>query len=353
MKFNFTKNSKIWAGILLAQILLFYLLSLSPKAVRTFETFFESQKHAHQRLFSWASFSVGDVFYIILALVLVYLVSNFFRKKSRGQAFKSLLIFTNVLYLVYQIFWGMMYFQEPILDQFKNENAGMEDAKRLSLKYLELCKATREKVSEDRNGVFTVKNLSEVQLEILRNQNHIPKSINQKISTGIKDFKPSLFGDILNYTGILGYYNPFTAEAQYNPALPNVQLPFTLAHESAHQMGYAREQEANFIGFLIGKDSQNPELRYSTEFFALRSLLNSIIDKDPGFVKNVVKSYSPGMKRDRDAEKKFVEEHTGFLDAFFAFTNDLFLKSNRQEGSITYSYFVELLIRYEKHEAKK
>lgn len=53
------------------------------------------------------------------------------------------------------------------------------------------------------------------------------------------------------------------------------------------------------------------------------------------------------MQRDRLAEKKFIKDHEGIMDIIFAFTNDLFLKSNQQEGTITYSYFVDLLLHYE------
>jgi len=59
------------------------------------------------------------------------------------------------------------------------------------------------------------------------------------------------------------------------------------------------------------------------------------------------------MKRDRLAEKKFVKQHEGVLDVFFGYTNDLFLKSNQQDGSITYSYFVDLLVRYERNSGVK
>ncbi|HOA80965.1 MAG TPA: DUF3810 family protein, partial [Defluviitaleaceae bacterium] len=117
--------------------------------------------------------------------------------------------------------------------------------------------------------------------------------------------------------------------------------------ESAHQLGYAREQEANFIAYLIGKNSENFDLKYSTEYFVLKSLLNSLSSENPEFVKGVLHHYSPAMKKDRIAENMFSKRHEGLLDIFFGFTNDLFLKSNQQEGSVTYSYFVDLLIRYE------
>ena len=241
----------------------------------------------------------------------------------------------------------MLYFQEQIIKKIPEREISLDETKQLTLKYLNLCKQTRTLVKEDRNGVFKLYDVSLVETNILKNQKQLPSLINPKKATNINSFKPSLFKGVMSFTGILGYYNPFTAEAQYNPSLPSTYVPFTLAHESAHQLGYAREQEANFIGYLIGKNSENVDLKYSTEYFVLKSLLNSLIVKNPEFVKEVLRNYSPAMKRDRLAEKMFIKIHEGFLDIFFGFTNDLFLKSNQQEGSVTYSYFVDLLLRYE------
>ena len=120
-----------------------------------------------------------------------------------------------------------------------------------------------------------------------------------------------------------------------------------MAHETSHQLGFAREQEANFIGYLVGIQSQNTELKYSTEYYTLKSLLNSIIDEDETFVKTVLDEYSEGMKKDRQNEKEFFTKHESYLNQVFSFTNNLFLKTNQQEGSITYSYFIKLLVKYE------
>ena len=253
----------------------------------------------------------------------------------------------NILYFTYQIFWGMLYFQKPLLEKLPEKEINVEEVKILTLEYLERCKQTRRLVHEDGNGVFIISEITPIKDEILKNQTKLPSYLNNKRGTGIFAFKSSLFKPIMSYTGILGYYNPFTAEAQYNSALPSTYIPFTLSHESAHQLGYAREQEANFIGFLIGINSVNVNLKYSTEYFVLKSLLNSLNENEQEFVKDVLQQYSPEMKRDRIAEKLFIKKHEGLLDVFFGFTNDLFLKSNQQEGSITYSYFIDLLIRYQ------
>jgi len=65
-------------------------------------------------------------------------------------------------------------------------------------------------------------------------------------------------------------------------------------------------------------------------------------------VKNILSRYSEGMQRDRQHEKDFIAQNQGPLNDFFSTANDLFLKSNQQEGSVTYSYFIDLLVRYER-----
>lgn len=341
------RKKRFWAGILLAQFLLFYVASKIDFAIAFFEMFFELQKKWHQQLFASFPFSVGDVFYILVISFLIYLVIQLVKKKDRNRQWIKSLMLLNIFYLTYQVFWGMLYFQKPLRDQLPEKEIEISQMKTLTLKYLNSCKESRLLVREDVNGVFDINNLDAIKKEILQKQNKLPTFINVKKSPEINSMKPSLFKGIMSYTGILGYYNPFTAEAQYNADLPATYIPFTLSHESAHQLGYAREQEANFIGYLVGKDSKNADLKYSTQYFVLKSLLSSLSETDADFVKHVLSNFSAGMHRDRKAEKDFVKKHEGLLEVFFGYTNDLFLKSNQQEGSITYSYFIDLLLRYE------
>ncbi|WP_099764724.1 DUF3810 domain-containing protein [Chryseobacterium sp. 52] len=314
-----------------------------------FEWLFEWQKKIHQLLFSWVPFSFGDLIYILLGIFLLYSLILCFKKKSRNKAVLKLLAVINIFYFIYQIFWGMLYFQTPIIKKLSGQKEPeINKAKTLALRYLEKCKATRESVQEDKNGIFIITDLKSIQTEIMHQQALLPKYISDKRATEVNTFKPSLFKAVMNFTGILGYYNPFTAEAQYNSQLPHTFIPFTSAHESSHQLGFAREQEANFIGYLMGVNSKNKDLRYSTEYFTLKSLLRFIIEEDPEFVKSVLNQYSPAMKRDRMYERSFILRHQGWLDDFFGFTNNLFLQSNQQEGAVTYSYFIDLLLNYEK-----
>ncbi len=343
---NLKTKNYIWAGILLVQFVLFYTLSFSQTAVMIFANIFKWKSFWHQKLFSLIGFSIGDLLYIILLLIIIRLTFDLFKKNKRRSTIIKILMGLNVIYFIYQCFWGMLYFQMPISEKLPPGEPTLAETKQLAKIYLDKCRMERELTTEDRNGIFYFQSADTIQQDILISQNHVPQLIAKPSRTGIDCFKPSLFRQAMSYSGILGYYNPFTGEAQYNPNSPATMQPFTLAHESAHQLGFAREEEANFVGFLICEQSNNLSLRYSADFYAMKSLLNGIYAQDSIFVKKMLQQYSPKMKRDRAYEKSFAKRHKGLADSFFGFTNDLFLKSNRQEGAITYSYFTELLIRY-------
>lgn len=332
--------------VLCFQIVIFFIFSKIENILVIFGYIFEWKKNFHINILSVFSFSLGDIFYSIIFLVLLYLVIKFIFSKQRKIYIKKLLVFINIFYFLYQILWGMLYFQRPIMENLSQNEIDSSELKLLAMKYLHLCKEERKKVNEDRDGIFQIENLDIIKQEIIKNQQKIPFfDKNPIVRTSVK---PSLYAPYMGFSGILGYYNPFTAEAQYNPNLPNTYLPFTIAHEMAHQMGYAREQEANFVGYLLGVYSENADFRYSTYYFVLKSLLNSLYATDPNFVEDVLSQYSPEMKRDRAEELRFREQNESWMDDVFAFTNDIFLKYNQQEGSITYSYFLHLLIEYEK-----
>ena len=346
IKKNISIKNKLWAIILVAQFSFFYILSKIDFAVNFFSNLFEWKKNIHILLFSKFGFSVGDVLYTVAVIFLSFHIINLLRKRN-SKTLKSLLIFINIFYLIYQSFWGMLYFQTPMIDKLQKKEITNQDLKNLAVKYLALCKESREKVSENNLGIFVIKDLRKIESEILVQQTHIPANITLKTPIKVISVKPSIFGRAMNYTGISGYYNPFTAESQFDSEMPHTQIPFTLAHEMSHQLGFAKEQEASFIAYLCSRNSVNKDLRYSAQLYVLKSLLRSLAKNDGDFVKKILSQYSTKMQKDRNNELAFIRKHEGLLSDIFGFTNDLFLKSNQQDGSITYSYFITLLVLYE------
>lgn len=337
---------KFWAGLWFAQFLLFYLFSKFQNVVSFFELFFQAKQYIHQTIFSKIPFSIGDVFYTFLLFYIFIALYKIIKKNDSSKYLKQIFIVLNVLYFVYQLCWGMMYFQKPIIEKLHQQKISIAQLETLTKEFILLTNKARENVNEDEKGNFKIKNLESVKKSILKNEINISKKYYSHVPVQINNFKPSLFGAGMNYTGILGYYNPFSSEAQYNPHLPDTYIPFTLSHESAHQLGFAREQEASFIGFLICERSNNPELHYSAYLYTSKSLLNYLLDYDPNFVKKSKLIFSKKVQKDLENEKEFNQHHDTFLRSSFHFLNDIFLKTNQQEGTVTYNYYLELLARY-------
>lgn len=349
VKKKFLSNIKFWAGLLFAQFLLFYLFSKSSIAISIAECFFQNIKPIQELFFSKIPFSVGDLIYISLFLTLFFFIFNILKKKDKKTNINRLLILLNIFYFIYQLSWGLLYFRTPIIEQLPKKEVTLEEIKELTLHYIYLTNTTRKQLPEDQNGIYKIKNINSIKEKILTSRQLIPTQFNRSTHlSNISNLKPSLFGSIMNYTGILGYYNPFTSEAQYNQHLPNTYIPFTLAHESSHQLGFAREQEANFIGYIICENSNNIELQYSAYLYTSKSLLKYLLKKDPEFAGQAILFFSEKVKKDMANDKEFALQHSSSLEDFFHLSNDLFLKSNQQEGAVTYSYFIDLLVKYKR-----
>lgn len=75
--------------------------------------------------------------------------------------------------------------------------------------------------------------------------------------------KPLLSSDFLCQQGMLGWYFPFSMEANYNDVAYIMNQPATMCHELAHLKGFIYEDEANFIGYLACVTSSDPVFEYS------------------------------------------------------------------------------------------
>ncbi|MBQ5354550.1 MAG: DUF3810 family protein, partial [Clostridia bacterium] len=81
-----------------------------------------------------------------------------------------------------------------------------------------------------------------------------------KLDAPVKELVSS---PLMTYTHISGMYTFFTGEANLNTNYPYFVNVYTTAHEMAHQRGIARENEANFMAFLVCINSPDPYMKYA------------------------------------------------------------------------------------------
>ena len=110
-----------------------------------------------------------------------------------------------------------------------------------------------------------------------------------------KRVKATLFPGLFRRSGLLGYHFAYTGEAVIDPQAPNYTLPFTAAHEAAHQAGVLSEGEASYIAYAALTDSDDPALRYAGWTGALDACLPYLHAQTQT---EIVSSLSPRVRED-------------------------------------------------------
>jgi hypothetical protein len=136
-----------------------------------------------------------------------------------------------------------------------------------------------------------------------------------------------------------------------NDMIPMYNFPVTVTHEMAHQMGYASESEANFIGFLACTKNDDLYFQYAAYSFALKYCLNTLERIEECKSDEFVPLINVGVLKNFRESQQFWQRYQSFIDDGFEVVYDSFLKANQQkEGMDSYSKFVDLMVNYYKLE---
>lgn len=169
--------------------------------------------------------------------------------------------------------------------------------------------------------------------------------------------KEMRFSNLISQTYMMGYYFPFSMEANYNGTMYVVNKPSTICHELAHLKGFIQEDEASLIGYLACVDSEDDFFRYSGYMGVLsyveREFLASIQKDAKEYAKHP--AISPQVYTDsvfltaeawQEVEKKaLVSTQTAKKVSRAATTASLKL-NGVEEGMKAYDGVVKLLLDY-------
>lgn len=144
-----------------------------------------------------------------------------------------------------------------------------------------------------------------------------------------------------------GFFSPWFHEVHYNADLPPFELPFVLAHEKAHQMGYAREAEASFVAFMACAGSPDPRVRYSAFFHVLGRFLRRARGLRNATMDSLYQTIAAPVRKDMETSRRFWLAHSGRLGTFSRWTYDAYLRGNRVPGGIkNYAGVVDYVLRW-------
>ena len=138
---------------------------------------------------------------------------------------------------------------------------------------------------------------------------------------------------------------PFTMESNINVDNPFSTVPWTMAHELAHQCGFMREDEANFIAYLACKESDDALMRYSGLLLAYDNATAALRKADPEAATQISAGLAPSVQRDLAERAEHWAQYEGPVQEASNAANDAYLKANNQsDGMRSYGRMVDLLL---------
>jgi hypothetical protein len=322
---------------------------------------YQQIKHLLGKISICFSFSFGELLVGLLLVLGILIVVRGLSKhlKAIRQGYNTikdlvcdLHSMLNVLLIglvVFQLIWGINYYQPPLYEQLDLERQAVDGdllfksltklSQEMTVERLALEKDTRQVVTTE----LTVHDL----LNLSYNTYRMGAKKYDFVEMPSSPPKAILTSSFFSYNGISGIYNPFTGEANVNILNSKFMLPVVGLHELTHQQGIAREDEANFLAYLIASQSDDPFVRYSGNMLVLIHGLNnlSVIDFDRYVM--LYESLDQGIKLDLEAHRNHWAKYDGPLDEVQDHINDQFLKLNGQdEGIKSYSQMIELYLAW-------
>lgn len=300
-------------------------------------------------------FSIGDVLYTIVFCWVIYKISRnlyflFVRKLTLLIALRKLSKLILILlgcYIIFLLVWGLNYSRKGIRYQlglgFPEYN--QNDLVELQGFLIKRVNKSKRDLMKERSGYPENKELFRRAVSAYSFAEHSYPFLKYTAPA----IKSSLYGSLGNYLGFTGYYNPFTGEAQVNTTVPKFLKPSITLHEIAHQIGYAKENEANFVGFLVGSNCKDPLFRYSAWLDLLMYTNRQLWLADSTAANMALKNLEEPVIHDIEEWKKFVNSHQSFLEPAMHWIYGKYLVFNDQpQGIRTYDAVVSIAIAYYK-----
>ncbi len=300
-------------------------------------------------------FSIAEISLFLLALVLLGRLAQAIRECRRDgwrRALASLgaflLLGVGTLALAFVLLWGLNYRRLPLAATMGVEASPASSAELVAMSRELVLEANRlrEGLGEDGLGAFAAPGGARA---ILRRTQAGFEAAAAGLSwldgPGCLRPKPLLLSKALSWLGLTGIYSPFTGEPNVNVDAPEVELPFAASHEAAHARGFAREDEANFVGYLACRLHPDQDFKYAGLLAASVHAANALHGVDREAWALVEKDRSAGVLRDLRALRAWAARHEGPASRASERVNDAYLRVQGQaDGVRSYGRMVDLLI---------
>lgn len=287
--------------------------------------------------------SVSEAFILLCVIILLIhtVYGFFFIIKYRLSIFRWLLIYCcNLIaiacigFTLYLWVWGFNYQRKPLSASMniKNlEHLPSNEMNRFTEHMINIVNRFSKPTSfKDRRESLETIICQDIQQTISKF-----KSINISQFPNCPRTKPLILNELMNAFGISGIFLPIFLEPHINQSIMEWEVPFVMAHEKAHAIGYASEIDANIIAYITCLTSKSEEIRYSGALKMLVALY-SVYKKDD-WMKNIFNRLSSIAQSDISEMNRRIMNNYRQYEKIILLSkrvNDIYLKFNQQKLGI-------------------
>ncbi|MBR6682287.1 MAG: DUF3810 domain-containing protein, partial [Clostridia bacterium] len=306
-------------------------------------------------------FSLAEAIIIgmpIIVFILIWINAKQ-TKKGDTEAIRCLVALVSVLSLMYSIFvlgYGMGYHGRPL-----SYKLGLEEREVSADELRDTAQAILNEMTPLLDEITFTDNGESVMPYTLDEMNgklnDTYKKAVQKY-TFVQDLRSRIkyiaLSEPMTYTHISGVYSYYTGEANLNINFPDYNLPYTAAHELAHQRGIAPENEANFVAFLVCMESDDAYIKYSAYMNMFEYVANALYSADSDKYSEFIGETDVRIRKEMVSYNAFFEKYRESVASDVSdVVNDTYLKSQGQkEGTKSYGMVVDLAVAYYKQKAE-
>lgn len=288
--------------------------------------------------------SVAELCAPVLALVLLVGVWRA-RKRPLHLAVVALALISGG-YAVFEGMWGLNYRRETMATVLQLNTTAVRGEEVIALGAALVAEANAARLATTtQHGIAALTSTTD---DAITRAMSVYRAAGQKwpfLAGEYSRAKPLYSSILLSFAHVGGIYIPFTAEPNINVDYPAFTLPFTMLHEMAHQRGVAREDEANFIAWMVATKYGDADFRYSAALEAVFYAIRAVGTIDPDIATAQGNALSAGVRRDVEVIRAHQAKRESRAAEATAVVNDRYLRANGvAEGKESYGRVVDLMV---------
>ena len=308
---------------------------------------------------SWIPFSLAEIL-LLLSPVLLFLICFFMIRRLRRSLTAGIRYFVGFLSVMSIVFTILVFgYNASFYGESVESQIGIEREDLSAQQLYDTAILLIDAIKEDIPYVHYPENSYSEMTFSYSQMNEKLNAAYQTLCERYPSFqnlytntKPVMLSEPWTYTHISGMYTFFTGEANVNINYPDFVMISSAAHEMAHQRGIGKEDEANFIAFLVCTLSDDPYIRYAGYADALNEVMIQLSSANRELYQKAREYMPQELKSEYTAYSVFFDKYRENVAATVSTTvNNAYITSHNQpQGVKSYGLVVDLVVAYMQNE---